>query len=208
MVRGWQNNLHPQYRSGSLRIRQYRQRQGWNNGRFFCREDGKTGSGHRSYRKIWVPIGEGVRKQVEEVQFADIKTKITRFSGVTDEADLIARLNSHVPDENKDFDGCVYLGNYYFAQKVDGGWKYFYSDNDVVTGNFFAGTFDGQGHKIIGLSDIGYTPFNPIIYANSSRVIKAYTFGLFGIVSGDVTVKNLNFENIQIVGAYYDADEK
>lgn len=158
--------------------------------------------------KIWVPIGEGVRKQVEEVQFADFKTKITRFSGVTDEADLIARLNSHVPDENKDFDGCVYLGNYYFAQKVDGVWKYFYSDNDVVTGNFFAGTFDGQGHKIIGLSDIGYTPFNPIIYANSSRVIKAYTFGLFGIVSGDVTVKNLNFENIQIVGAYYDADEK
>ncbi len=158
--------------------------------------------------KVWVPIGEGVRKQVEKVEFDDFQTKITRFSGVTSEADLKDRLNSHVYDENKDFDGCVYLGNYYFAQKVDGVWKYFYSDNDVVKGYFFAGTFDGQGHKIIGLSDIGYTPFSPIFYANKTRVIKGYTFGLFGIVSGDVTVKNLNFENIQIVGAYYDADEK
>lgn len=157
--------------------------------------------------KVWVPIGEGVRKQVKEVQFDELKTKITRFSGVTNENDLKNRLNSHETDKNKEFEGCVYLGNYYFAQNVGGEWKYFYSENSGVTGHFFAGTFDGQGHKIIGLSDIGYTP-NSIIYANSSRVIKGYTFGLFGIVSGDVTVKNLNFENIQIVGAYYDADEK
>ncbi|HHX79646.1 MAG TPA: hypothetical protein GX692_01080 [Acholeplasmataceae bacterium] len=157
--------------------------------------------------KVWVPIGEGVRKQVQEVEFADFQTKITRFSGVADEDDLKNRLNNHETDKNKEFEGCVYLGNYYFAQKVGSEWKYFYSESGGVTGNFFAGTFDGQGHKIIGLSDIGYTP-NSIIYANVSRVIKAYTFGLFGIVSGDVTVKNLNFENIQIVGAYYDADEK
>lgn len=157
---------------------------------------------------IWVPIGEGVRKEVKEVQFADLADKITRseFKNCSDKTALETALNSHTPDKNIEYDGCVYLGNYYFAQKVKGDWKFFYSDNKGVTGNFFAGTFDGQGHKIIGLSDIGYTPFSPTFYASSTRVIKGYTFGLFGIVSDNVTIKNLIFENVQVVGAYYDTE--
>jgi len=161
--------------------------------------------------KVWVPIGEGVRKQVEEVKPGDkdfevFLTKITRFSGVASEEDLIARLNSHKQDK-KDLDDCVYLGNSYFAQKVEGEWKYFYSERSGVTGHFFAGTFDGQGHTIKGLSDIGYTPTSTI-YANNEKVLRGYSFGLFGIVKGNVTIKNLNFENVQIVGTYYDAEKQ
>lgn len=158
--------------------------------------------------KIWVPIGEGVRKVVEEKQFADLEGKITRseFKDYSSETDLISKLEGHTLEKNIDYDGYIFLGSHYFAKKVGTTWKYFYSDNDVVTGNYFAGTFDGQGHKIIGLSDIGYTPFYSIVYANSACVIKAYTFGLFGIVSGNVTIKNLTFENVQVVGAYYDTE--
>ena len=31
---------------------------------------------------------------------------------------------------------------------------------------------------------------------------------MFGIVKGNVTIKNLNFENVQIVGTYYDAEKQ
>lgn len=160
--------------------------------------------------KIWVPIGEGIRKKVEPVDFEDLEGKITRseFKELTNQTDLEDALEDHKPVKNKDYNGYIYLGNYYFAKKEGEEWEYFYSDNDVVSGNYFAGTFDGQGHKIIGLSDIGYTPFQSIVYANSACVIKAYTFGLFGIVSGNVTIKNLTFENVQVVGAYYDTEEE
>lgn len=159
-------------------------------------------------RRIWVPIGEGVRKEVEEVDFDRLVGNITRseFKNYSDKAALDYALEHHTPDKNIDYDGCIYLGNYYFAKKEGSTWNYFYSESSGVTGNYFAGTFDGQGHKIIGLSDIGYTPFQSIFYANNARVIKAYTFGLFGIVSGDVTIKNLIFENVQVVGAYYDTE--
>lgn len=160
-------------------------------------------------RRIWVPIGEGVRKEVEPVDFEDLEGKITRseFKELTNQTDLEDALEDHEPVKNKDYDGCIYLGEYYFAKKEGEDWEYYYSNNDGVTGNYFAGTFDGQGHKIIGLSDIGYTPFQSIFYANTDRIIKAYTFGLFGIVSGNVTIKNLIFENVQVVGAYYDTKE-
>jgi len=161
--------------------------------------------------RIWVPIGEGVRKEVKEVQFADLEGKITRseFKDCLSQSELEEALEDHDPEKNIDYDGYIYLGEYYFAKKEvnTNTWKYFYSDNDGVTGNYFAGTFDGQGHKIIGLSDIGYTPFHSIVYANKARILKAYTFGLFGIVSGNVTIKNLTFENVQVVGAYYDTEE-
>ena len=58
------------------------------------------------------------------------------------------------------------------------------------------------------MSDIGYTPTNTEIYANSQKVLRGYSFGLFGIVEGNVTIKNLNFENVQIVGTYYDAEKQ
>ena len=79
------------------------------------------------------------------------------------------------------------------------------SSGEVKNGNFFKGTFDGQNHKIKGLSDVGYTPTVTRIYANSGMVLKGYVFGLFGIVEGDVTIKNVVFENVAVIGAYYDS---
>jgi hypothetical protein len=99
----------------------------------------------------------------------------------------------------------VFLGSYYFAEKVSNGYTYRLSDVSLDANQFFAGTFDGQGHTITGLSDIGYTPKTSIIYASSSRVLQGYTFGLFGAVEGNVTVKNLTFENVTINGAYYNS---
>jgi len=65
----------------------------------------------------------------------------------------------------------------------------------------FRGTFDGRGHTIIGLSDIGYTPSVAQDYraSNGDLVTSGYTFGLFGIVSG-ITVKNLKMSNVRILG--------
>ncbi|MDD4077185.1 MAG: hypothetical protein PHT03_04340, partial [Bacilli bacterium] len=64
-----------------------------------------------------------------------------------------------------------------------------------------------QKHKIIGLSDIGYTPQTTLVYANAAGMIEGYTFGLFGVVKGNVTVKNLQFEDVAITGAYYKEGE-
>jgi len=91
-------------------------------------------------------------------------------------------------------DNSVLLNSIYY--------KFTYSGN-IEQGNFFSGTFDGQGHKIIGLSDVGYTPTVVLTYANSSTIVTGYTFGLFGVVNGNVTVKNVTFEEVSVVGAYY-----
>ena len=117
-------------------------------------------------------------------------------------------LNSLDFDPTKDYENNYLLGSYYFAKKIVDGdtvrWEYYNSQNDASIGNYFSGTFDGQGHIITGLSDVGYTPFSTAVYANSVKVLKGYTFGLFGLVSGNVTVKNVSFEDVQIIGAYYD----
>ncbi len=96
----------------------------------------------------------------------------------------------------------------YAVKKKNNDWVVYHCEDVTLENhNVFAGTFDGQGHTIKGLSDIGYTPTSTI-YANSEKVLRGYSFGLFGIVAGDVTIKNLNFENVQIVGTYYDAENK
>ena len=99
-----------------------------------------------------------------------------------------------------------FLDNSLFAEVVGDDFN-FYGTTDNPVGTFFAGTFDGQGHKITGLSDVGYTPKSALVYANSSRVLKGYTFGLFGVVIGDVTVKNLVFEDVTITGTYYESGD-
>lgn len=155
--------------------------------------------------KIWTPIGEGARKDIEEVSYADLPHDDVRFD-YGDETGLITLLDEHVSDE-KDFESYIFLCSSYFAQKEEDVYKYYFSGSDGATGHSFSGTFDGQGYTITGLSDIGYTPLTTVIYANSAKVIKGYVFGFFGIVSGDVTVKNLTFEDVQINGAYYDTND-
>lgn len=145
--------------------------------------------------KVWVPIGEGVR-------FQKIEVVANEWEG-----------RAFNPDTDfKDEDGKEYyfVKGYQYAVNVNGEWVVYHCDEatDEDYNNVFAGTFDGQGHTIKGLSDIGYTPTNTEIYANSEKVVRGYSFGLFGIVKGDVTIKNLNFENVQIVGTYYDAEKQ
>lgn len=65
----------------------------------------------------------------------------------------------------------------------------------------FKGYFDGDNHKIIGLSDKGYYPAKPGFYENSlgMNVRNGYVFGLFGIVDG-ATIKNIKMESVDIEG--------
>lgn len=145
--------------------------------------------------KVWVPIGEGVR-------FQKIEVVANEWEG-----------RAFNPDTDyKDEDGGEYyfVKGYQYAVKDEEDWVVYNCEEGTVDdyNNVFAGTFDGQGHTIKGLSDIGYTPTNTVIYANSQKVLRGYSFGLFGIVKGDVTIKNLNFENVQIVGTYYDAEKQ
>lgn len=153
--------------------------------------------------KVWTPIGESARKQNAEKIFTDLGTSgVNRPQNNETEAQYIARLNA-LP---KTLTKYVYLGNYFFAEKIsDTSYKYWQSDQALDANKFFAGTFDGQNHKITGLSDIGYTPRTAIIYANSSKVLQGYTFGLFGVVEQNVTIKNLVLEEVTINGAYYNS---
>lgn len=153
--------------------------------------------------KVWTPIGESARKQNVEKTFAELGASGgNRPQANETEEEYIARLNA-LP---KTLTKYVYLGNYFFAEKTNENiYKYWQSDQALDANKFFAGTFDGQNHKITGLSDIGYTPRTAIIYANSSKVLQGYTFGLFGVVEQNVTIKNLVLEEVTINGAYYNS---
>jgi len=157
--------------------------------------------------KVWIPIGESPRKTVEELTYEQLKARAgvdPDPSGFEDEAAYIAELKGMTHD----YTNYVYLGKYLFAKKVgENSYEYYLSDQAVSGDKFFQGTFDGQNHKIIGLSDIGYTPQTTLVYANAAGMIEGYTFGLFGVVKGNVTVKNLQFEDVAITGAYYKEGE-
>lgn len=164
--------------------------------------------------KIWTPIGEGVRKNPQPVSYEELQAaglESANLGGYTfteEEEYFIDLLNSHEPVEDKDYENNIYIDAYYFAKRIDeNSYEYYNSKNDAVTGNVFSGTFDGQGHTITGLSDIGYTPFTTVVYANSEKMLKGYAFGLFGLLEAPATVKNLTFEDVQIIGAYYDSGE-
>lgn len=156
--------------------------------------------------KVWTPIGASPRKTTEKLTYDQLKDQAgvdPHPSNYDNEAAYIAKLK----DMTHDYTNYVYLKTYHFAKKVETGYEYYVS-NQAVSGNkFFQGTFDGQNHKIIGLSDIGYTPQTTLVYANNKEMIEGYTFGLFGVVKGNVTVKNLQFEDVAITGAYYKEGE-
>lgn len=148
-------------------------------------------------------LGDEVEDKV--VRFGDAKTDPL----ISDEANFVqqfnAAKNANLLDEKEGF---YFIDSYVYVSFRNEGTRFddftFYVAIDTPIGTYFAGTFDGQGRKIIGLSDVGYTPNVVYIYANSAMMVKGYTFGLFGVVKNDVTIKNLIFENVEVVGAYYD----
>ena len=85
--------------------------------------------------------------------------------------------------------------------------KDIFDASSVKVGGFFMGTFDGQNHKIIGLSDFGYVPAASEYQSSAfGGVINGATFGLFGRVS-NATLKNIQFEDVNITGfAAYNTD--
>lgn len=87
------------------------------------------------------------------------------------------------------------------------GTGFIFEASSVKVGGFFMGTFDGQNHKIIGLSDFGYVPAASEYQSSAfGGVINGATFGLFGRVS-NATLKNIQFEDVNITGfAAYNTD--
>ena len=81
-------------------------------------------------------------------------------------------------------DGWTPIGN--FARKAEG-----------VTG--FQGTFNGKGHTISNLNNIGYTPNTEAVFNNTSTITgkKEFAYGLFGRVDG-ATIENLTLKNVNI----------
>ena len=63
------------------------------------------------------------------------------------------------------------------------------------TDNYFSGTIDGQGHKIIGLSNGNYRGAQT---TTTWTKITGETYGFIAYAKGDVTVKNITFENVNI----------
>jgi len=66
---------------------------------------------------------------------------------------------------------------------------------------YFSGVFDGKGHTITGLTDMGYTPSVAETYLkdNGTPVANGYVFGLFGLTH-NATVRNVKMSNVQILG--------
>lgn len=182
--------------------------------------------------QVWEPIGASPRMNniqlevlVDQVTHPTTEGKLYKFSDgkyyVTykDHAGVVKSKEKSIAtladySENKEVNGLYFVDSYFYADKKAGAngntindFDFYYS-NDVPVGNFFQGTFDGQGHKITGLSDIGYTPTVVFEYANSAMIVTGYTFGLFGVVKNNVTIKNLTFEDVAVVGAYYDTNIK
>ena len=62
--------------------------------------------------------------------------------------------------------------------------------------NPFSGTIDGKGHKIIGLSDGGYV--GEIVTNKSVTSISGDHYGFIAYTTGEVTVKDITFENVNI----------
>jgi len=132
---------------------------------------------------VWVPIGEGPR---EHLLVGGDQLYATPGD------DLYVALEAHIASEIARLG--LTMDNPFHA-------------SDVNVGGFFMGTFDGQNHKIIGLSDFGYVPAASEYQSSAfGGVINGATFGLFGRVS-NATLKNIQFEDVNITGfAAYNTD--
>ena len=77
---------------------------------------------------------------------------------------------------------------------------------------WFAGTFDGNGYTISGITDdkVGELVYDQFVGSNKSTVVNAngeYSFGLFGSVNG-ATLKNINLTNVNIKGESIPVEDK
>lgn len=67
---------------------------------------------------------------------------------------------------------------------------------------YFAGVFDGNGHTVSGLSNVGFTPTTTRVdtYGTGSEIAQEnnYLYGFFGIVHG-AKILNLNLTDVDIV---------
>ena len=108
--------------------------------------------------KVWVPIGEGVRKHPNKVN--------EEWQG------MAFNPNKDYKEDGKEY---YFVDSYKYAVEENEGLVVYHCvDVTLENHNVFAGTFDGQGHTIKGLSDIGYTPTSTI-YANSEKVLRGYS---------------------------------
>lgn len=75
-------------------------------------------------------------------------------------------------------------------------------DKDEV-GSVFQGTFDGQGHTIIGLSNTGFdvTDLDPGKNSTTPAEYSEVVYGFFGSIYG-ATIKNVKLSNVNIDLAY------
>lgn len=64
--------------------------------------------------------------------------------------------------------------------------------SNIEEANSFSGTFDGNGKKIIGLTNGNYVPANAnkSVESDLTELVETYQYGLFGITD-DATIKNL-----------------
>ena len=64
--------------------------------------------------------------------------------------------------------------------------------SNLAEANSFSGTFDGNGKKIIGLTNVGYTPAdeNMVVESDLETTVYTYHYGFFGYATG-ATIKNL-----------------
>ena len=69
---------------------------------------------------------------------------------------------------------------------------------------WFAGVFDGQGHKISNLNNKGFVPNeNRLTYVKEGKPEKQYAWGLFGLVASGASFSNVVFDNVDFDAARY-----
>lgn len=75
--------------------------------------------------------------------------------------------------------------------------------NNHEVGSVFQGTFDGQGHTIIGLSNTGFdvTDLDPGNNSTTPAEYSEVVYGFFGSIYG-ATIKNVKLSNVNIDLAY------
>ena len=74
-------------------------------------------------------------------------------------------------------------------------WTPFGFRADASSTNYFTGTIDGQGHKIIGLSNGNYKGYET---TNTYTQISGDVYGFIAYTKGAVAVKNITFEKVNI----------
>lgn len=112
-------------------------------------------------------------------------------------------------------DGVVVLNNDIDLSEYDGWTAIGYDDSDAgkpLNGVelCFAGSFDGKGHTVSGLSIVQDAESAPIQYVDAAgnvQIVYSNNAGLFGSIGGDAEIANLTV-NGAIVDKYTDPDVK